>query len=215
MRLVLLGPPGVGKGTQAKLLAEHYDLIQVSTGDILREAVERKTSLGKKAKKYLDSGELVPDEIVLDLVRQTLEDKECGEHGCILDGFPRTIPQAEGLEKIFEDLELPLDHVIVLDIDDEVVVRRLSNRRTCRNCGAIYNLNYNPPSGEGVCDKCGGELYQRDDDKPETIRHRLQVYKKQTEPLIAFYKERHPTSIIDGSGSIDEIQQDIRNVLDE
>lgn len=210
MRLIILGPPGVGKGTQAKMLAEHFDLVQISTGDLLRKAVEEQTELGLEAKKYLDSGELVPDEIVLDLVRQTLE-TENYKDAFILDGFPRTIPQAKGLEKILEDLGTSLDRVIVLDIDDEVVVKRLSNRRTCRNCGAIYNLNYNPPAQDGVCDKCGGELYQRDDDKPETIRHRLQVYKKQTQPLIEFYQEHHKTTILDGEGSIQEVQNKIRD----
>ncbi len=212
MRLILLGPPGVGKGTQAQLLADHYGLVQISTGDLLRQAVKEETPLGLEAKQYLDDGELVPDEIVLNLVRNTLEERRC-QDAFILDGFPRTIPQAEGLENILDEMDASLDRVIVLDIDDEVVVQRLSNRRSCRNCGAIYNLNYNPPEKEGVCDQCGGELYQRDDDKPETIRHRIRVYKEQTAPLIEFYQQRHPTSILDGSGSINEIQQKVRRAL--
>ncbi len=212
MRLILLGPPGVGKGTQAKLLSQKYNIPQISTGDILREAVSEGTALGKEAKKYMDQGDLVPDDIILGMVEETLQSDKCKD-GFILDGFPRTVPQAEGLTKIMEKRNIQLDAVISLEVDDQVVIDRLSARRTCVDCGAIYNLKTNPPEEEGICDKCGGELILRDDDKPETIKNRLDVYKKQTEPLVDYYRKKDVLVTINGGGSIDEIQQEIQEKL--
>lgn len=210
MRLILLGPPGVGKGTQAKLLAKTYNIPQISTGDILREAVSDGSPLGKQAKKHMDQGELVPDEVVLGLIEDTLDSEKCA-NGFILDGFPRTINQAEGLNDILKKLQIQLDAVISLEVDDQIVIDRLSSRRVCVECGAIYNLTFNPPEVEGKCDKCGGELIHRDDDKPDTIKNRLQVYKNQTEPLIEYYTKKGQLISIDGSGSIEEIQQEIKS----
>lgn len=212
MRLILLGPPGVGKGTQAKLLSQHYDIPQISTGDLLREAVSEGTELGKQAKKYMDQGELVPDDVILGMVEETLQSDKCSD-GFILDGFPRTVPQAEGLTAIMKKLSIQLDGVVSLEVDDQVVIDRLSARRTCVDCGAIYNVKTNPPEKEGVCDKCGGELILRDDDQPETIKNRLDVYKKQTEPLVDYYDSKGLLVSIDGSKSIDEIQNEIKEKL--
>jgi adenylate kinase len=212
MRLILLGPPGVGKGTQAKLLSQHYDIPQISTGDLLREAVSEGTELGKQAKKYMDQGDLVPDDVILGMVEETLQSDKCSE-GFILDGFPRTVPQAEGLTAILKKLGLQLDGVVSLEVDDQVVIDRLSARRTCVDCGAIYNVKTNPPEEEGVCDKCGGELILRDDDQPETIKNRLDVYKKQTEPLVDYYDNKGLLVSIDGSKGIDEIQNEIKQKL--
>jgi len=212
MRLILLGPPGVGKGTQAKLLSQHYDIPQISTGDLLREAVSEGTELGKQAKKYMDQGDLVPDDVILGMVEETLQSDKCKD-GFILDGFPRTVPQAEGLTAIMNKLGLQLDGVVSLEVDDQVVIERLSARRTCVDCGAIYNVKTNPPEKEGVCDKCGGELILRDDDQPETIKNRLDVYKKQTEPLVDYYSNKGLLVSIDGSKSIDEIQTEIKKRL--
>jgi adenylate kinase len=212
MRLILLGPPGVGKGTQAKLLSQHYDIPQISTGDLLREAVSEGTELGKQAKKYMDQGDLVPDDVILGMVEETLQSDKCSD-GFILDGFPRTVPQAEGLTAILKKLGLQLDGVVSLEVDDQVVIDRLSVRRTCVNCGAIYNVKTNPPEEEGVCDKCGGELILRDDDQPETIKNRLDVYKKQTEPLVDYYDNKGLLVSIDGSKGIDEIQNEIKQKL--
>ncbi|MCF7804640.1 MAG: adenylate kinase [Candidatus Marinimicrobia bacterium] len=213
MRLVLIGPPGVGKGTQAKMLAEKYEIPQISTGDILREAVAEGSCLGEKAKKYMDNGELVPDALVLELIEETVTQDQ-HDDGFILDGFPRTIPQAEGLDCILDRHDLALDEVVVLDLDESVIVDRLSSRRSCIDCGAIYNLKTNPPSEKGVCDKCGGELIQRDDDKPETIHNRIEIYKNQTEPLIDYYSGKGVLSRLDGSGSINEVQERIREDLE-
>lgn len=212
MRLILLGPPGVGKGTQAKLLSQHYDIPQISTGDLLREAVSEGTELGKQAKKYMDQGDLVPDDVILGMVEETLQSDKCSD-GFILDGFPRTVPQAEGLTAILKKLGLQLDGVVSLEVDDQVVIDRLSARRTCVDCGAIYNVKTNPPEEEGVCDKCGGELILRDDDQPETIKNRLDVYKKQTEPLVDYYDNKGLLVSIDGSKGIDEIQNEIKQKL--
>ena len=183
MNLILLGGPGAGKGTQAKLIVEEYKIPQISTGDMLREAVKQGTELGKKAKEYMDKGELVPDEIVIGIVRDRLKQPDC-EKGFILDGFPRTIAQAEALDKMLDEIGKKIDAVINIYVPEEEIVKRIVNRRTCKKCGAIYHLIYSPPKESNKCDKCGGELYQRDDDKEETVRERLRVYKQQTEPLI-------------------------------
>ncbi len=213
MRLILLGPPGAGKGTQAKRLIERYGIPQISTGDILRAAVREGTELGKKAKQYMDAGQLVPDEVVIGIIRERLKEADCAK-GFILDGFPRTVPQAEALKGVLSDLGQALDHVVSIEVPDEDLVERLTGRRTCRTCGAMYHVKFNPPKQEGVCDKCGGELYQRDDDREETIRARLKVYHDQTAPLVEFYTKEGLLRRIDGVGSVDEIYGRILGVLE-
>lgn len=172
MNIIMLGPPGAGKGTQAKMLVEKFGIPQISTGDMLRAAVAEGTELGKKAKEYMDKGQLVPDEVVIGIVEERLKKSDC-EKGFILDGFPRTVPQAEALDKILEKMGKKIDYVINIVVPDVEILKRLTGRRTCKQCGAMYHVIYNPPKQEGVCDKCGGELYQRDDDKEETIKNRL------------------------------------------
>ncbi len=204
MNLIFLGPPGSGKGTQAKMLVDKYGIPQISTGDILREAVKEGTPLGKEAKKYMDEGKLVPDEVVVGIVRERLKEPDCTK-GFILDGFPRTIPQAEALDKTLQKMGKGIDHVLSLEVDKEELVRRLSGRRTCKKCGAMYHIIFDPPKKDGICDRCGGELYQRDDDKEETIRERLRVYEEQTAPLIEYYRKKGLLRPIDGVGKIEEI----------
>lgn len=184
MKLVLLGPPGSGKGTYSSRIAKEFEIPHISTGDLLREEVKKGTELGERAKEYMNRGELVPNEIVLEILKQRLQQPDC-ERGFILDGFPRNLEQAKILGTI-----ATIDLVIYLDVPDEIIIERLSNRRICRECGAIYNLKSMPPKVPGKCDVCGSELYQRDDDKPETIKNRLEVYREQTKPLIDHYKEK-------------------------
>jgi adenylate kinase len=214
MRIIMLGAPGAGKGTQASMISEKYGILQISTGDILRAAVREGTQLGIEAKKYMDRGELVPDEIVIGIVRERIVQDDC-KKGFILDGFPRTVVQAEALDRMLEELGISIDYVINIDVPEEEIIKRLSGRRTCRNCQAMYHVIFNPPKKEGVCDKCGGELYQRDDDKEETIRARLEVYKKQTAPLIEYYSKRGKLVNIDGRKGINEIFTEIVNVLEK
>ena len=184
MKIIMLGAPGAGKGTQAKMLSERYGIPHISTGDIFRMNIKNNTELGQKAKGYMDAGQLVPDELVVDLVVDRIKAKDCMK-GFILDGFPRTIPQAEMFVSICPDVA-----VVNFQAADELVIKRLSTRRVCRGCGANYNVLTLPPKVEGVCDKCGGEIYQRDDDKQESILHRMDVYREQTEPLIKFYTDK-------------------------
>jgi adenylate kinase len=206
MRLVLVGPPGAGKGTQAQFISAHMGIPKISTGDIFRANVSQGTELGQEAKKFMDAGDLVPDEITIGMVVSRLEEDDARK-GFLLDGFPRNVPQA----KTFNDLLLsggtPLDVVLELVVDDDEVVRRLSGRRTCRNCGHIWHLDFDPPSANGVCDICGGELFQRDDDKPETIRHRLEVYYEQTAPLVGYYAEAGVLVGIDAMGPVDDVTE--------
>ena len=204
MKLILLGPPGAGKGTQAKLMIDKWNIPQVSTGDILRAAVREGTELGIEAKGFMDSGELVPDRVVIGIIAERLREEDAAE-GFILDGFPRTIPQAEALQEILDDLGRNIDHVISIEVDDEELVTRLTGRRMCKGCGESFHVVFNPSDKEGVCDRCSGELYQRDDDKEQTIRQRLAVYSDQTQPLIAFYEKQGKLRRIDGTGSIEEI----------
>ena len=204
MRIILLGPPGSGKGTQAKLLIEKLGIPQISTGDMLRAAVKARTPLGTEAKVYMDRGGLVPDAVIIGLVRERLQVPDCSR-GYILDGFPRTKAQAEALETTLKDLHLSLDHVLCLEVPSEDLVSRIAGRRTCRNCGAMYHLRFSPSKREGVCDACGGETYQRDDDREETVRQRLLVYEEQTAPLIRFYDGRGLLRRISGTGEIAEI----------
>jgi adenylate kinase len=204
MDFILLGPPGAGKGTQAKLMIDKWNIPQVSTGDILRAAVREGTALGIEAKGCMDSGERVPDRGVIGIIAERLREEDAAE-GFILDGFPRTIPQAEALQEILDDLGRNIDHVISIEVDDEELVTRLTGRRMCKGCGESFHVLFNPSDKEGVCDRCSGELYQRDDDKEDTIRQRLAVYSDQTQPLIAFYEKQGRLRRIDGTGSIEEI----------
>ncbi|HSV67011.1 MAG TPA: adenylate kinase [Mycobacteriales bacterium] len=204
MRLVLVGPPGAGKGTQAQFIAAHFSIPKISTGDIFRTNVSQGTSLGLSAKRYMDAGDLVPDEITIAMVRDRLAEDDASD-GFLLDGFPRNVPQAETLDKMLSELGTKLDVVLELVVDDEEVIRRLSGRRTCRTCGHIWHVDFDPPSKDGTCDHCGGELFQRDDDLPGTIRHRLEVYAEQTSPLVAFYADRGILTGIDASGLVEDI----------
>jgi adenylate kinase len=204
MRLVLVGAPGAGKGTQAKYIAQHFGVPPISTGDIFRANLAAQTPLGIEAKRYMDAGELVPDEVTIGIVRDRLSQDDA-EDGFLLDGFPRTVPQAEALNDMLVELGRPLDAVLELEVDEDEVVRRLSGRRTCRKCGHIWHVEFDPPAKPVVCDKCGGELFQRDDDKPETIHRRLAVYREQTAPLVGFYRDAGLLRTIRAVGQVDEI----------
>ncbi len=206
MRLVLVGAPGAGKGTQAKFVAKHFSVPAISTGDIFRANIAAKTELGREAKRYMDAGDLVPDEVTIGIVRDRLSQDDTAS-GFLLDGFPRTLAQAEALRDMLDDLGTPLDVVLELQVDDDEVVRRLSGRRTCRQCGHVWHLEFDPPEKEGVCDIDGGELFQRDDDQPETIRRRLEVYTEQTEPLVGFYENAGLLRSITAQGAVDEITE--------
>lgn len=204
MDLILLGPPGAGKGTQAKLMVDKWKIPQVSTGDILRSAVREGAALGVEAKGFMDRGELVPDRVVIGIIAERLKEEDAAD-GFILDGFPRTLPQAEALQNILDDLGRDTDHVISIEVDDEELVTRLTGRRMCKGCGESFHVVFNPSVREGVCDRCGGELYQRDDDKEDTIRQRLAVYSEQTQPLITYYEKQGKLRRIEGTGSIQDI----------
>ena len=213
MNLILLGPPGAGKGTQAQRMVERYRIPQISTGDILRAAVKESTPLGMKAKGFMDRGQLVPDEIVIGIIEERLKAKDCNS-GLILDGFPRTIPQAEALQPILAKLGKKIDHVINIEVDSEELVRRLTGRRTCKNCGAMFHVLFQPPKKEGLCDRCGGTLYQRADDNEEAIRTRLNEYEKQTAPLVHYYRGKKTLRPIQGVGGPDQIFGQIVRLLD-
>jgi adenylate kinase len=204
MRLILLGPPGAGKGTQAKRLIDRYSIPQISTGDILRAAVREGTALGKTAKEFMDAGKLVPDSVVIGIIKERLGESDC-KPGFMLDGFPRTVPQADALKEVLLGMGLSVDHVISIDVPNEDLVVRLTGRRTCKACGAGYHVSFDAPKAQGICDKCGGELFQRADDQEETIRARLKVYEDQTAPLIAYYRASGVLRPIDGTGSMEEI----------
>jgi adenylate kinase len=206
MRLVLVGPPGAGKGTQAEFIAEKFDVPKISTGDIFRANVSGGTDLGRLAKKYMDAGDLVPDEVTNAMVRDRLAQPDAKD-GFLLDGFPRNVAQAHELNGILDELRAPLSVVLDLDIDFDEVVKRLSGRRTCKKCGLVWHLEFDPPSVEGSCDKCGGQLFQRDDDKPATVRHRLEVYAEQTAPLIDFYRDAGKLIAIDALGAVEDVTE--------
>jgi adenylate kinase len=212
LRVVLLGPPGAGKGTQAKLLREKFEACQVSTGDILRKAVADQSPLGKEASAYIKRGDLVPDSLIVKLVAERLKEKDCAP-GFILDGFPRTIPQAQSLEGILKKMGLGLQSVLLVEVPHRIIVERLAGRRTCKNCGALYHLNFNPSTRENICDRCGGELLQRDDDREETISARLKVYDNQTAPLVDYYRQRGILREIDGVGKVEDIQNRVLKAL--
>jgi adenylate kinase len=213
MRIVLLGAPGAGKGTQAKMLIGKYGIPQISTGDILRKAVADGTPLGKEAKAIMERGELVPDKIVLGLVEERVKQDDC-KKGFILDGFPRNTAQAEALDKLLNDLKMPLTSALSVDVPKEDLMKRLTGRRTCKGCQQMYNIYYTAPKKEGVCDKCGGELFQRADDKEETIKKRLDVYDAQTAPLIDYYGKKGILKSVVGTGNIDEIFKKVCNILE-
>ena len=204
MRIILVGAPGAGKGTQAEAIKGKYPIAHISTGDILRANVKAGTELGKNAKGYMDAGKLVPDEVIIAMVESRLQEPDCKE-GFLLDGFPRTTPQAEALDLLLEKLGIALDAVVELDVDDEVVVQRLTTRRGCTSCGEIYNTLFKPTKVECVCDKCGGEVIQRDDDKESVIRNRLSVFHEQTAPLIEYYRNKGILLTVDATGGKDAV----------
>jgi adenylate kinase len=213
-RVVLLGPPGAGKGTQAKLLQDRFAARQISTGDILRRAVADQSPLGKQAAEYIRRGELVPDRLIIDLVAERLKEKDC-ETGFVLDGFPRTIAQAQSLEEILKRMGLGLDCVLSVQVPDKLIVERLSGRRTCKGCGALYHVVFDPPKAAETCNRCGGELFQRDDDREETVTNRLKVYDDQTAPLVSYYRERSLLREIDGVGEVEAIGKRVVRALGE
>ena len=212
MNIILLGPPGAGKGTQAKMLVEEYQIPQISTGDILRAAVKEGSPLGKEAKACMDKGELVPDSVVIGIVEERIQQPDCAK-GYMLDGFPRTVPQAEALDGMLQNLSSQIDHVVSIEVANAEPVGRITGRRTCRDCGAGFHVMFDPPEKEGVSDKCGGELYQRDDDNVETVTSRLDVYESQTLPLIEYYTAQGKIRTIDGVGDIKEIYGRVTQVL--
>lgn len=212
MKMILVGPPGVGKGTQAKYLVEKYSIPQISTGDMLRANIRKNTQMGIEAQKFMNAGKLVPDDVILGMMKNRLQEDDC-KNGYILDGFPRTIPQARGLDKLLTEMNENLDVVLVITVANEEVIKRLSSRRSCKNCGAVYNLMFDPPKTEGICNQCNGELYQRDDDKPETITKRLEIYSRQTEPLVDFYTKQNLVKSVIGLGTIQEVKNNISSIL--
>lgn len=214
MRVILLGPPGAGKGTQAGRIAETFAIPHISTGDILRANVRAGTELGAKAKSYMDAGDLVPDEVILGMMGDRLAEDDAKD-GFLFDGFPRTVPQAEALEQLLIERGQPIDVVLRMLVDTKEVVQRLTGRRTCTNCGAVFHVDYDPPSTEGVCDKCGGELVQRDDDSEDVVLNRLEVYRRSTEPLEEFYWGRGLLRDVEAVGSVDEVGDRIIAILRE
>lgn len=215
MKLIFLGPPGAGKGTQSEKICKDFGVVQLSTGDILRANRKQGTELGKKAQTFMDAGELVPDNIIIDMIKEELKKPELAK-GYILDGFPRTVPQAEALDKLLIDMGEKLNTVLVLKVPNEELIKRLTARRVCKKCGKSYHLIFKPPMVEGKCDEpCGGDLYQRDDDKEGPIMNRLKVYEQQTFPLIDFYSKKNMTDEIDGLGGINDIYGRIKKVLDK
>lgn len=211
MRLILLGAPGAGKGTQGALLAKRHDIPRISTGDILRDAVRRGTPLGKEARRFMDAGELVPDDVILGLVREVLADDGAG---FVLDGFPRTLEQARQLDRLLGELGIALDAVIVLDVPDDHLIKRISGRRSCPACNAVYNIHFDPPAEPGVCDRCGGALVERADDDEATVKRRLEVYRRETEPLIAYYRDGGAdVRTVDGRGDVEAVQAAIEQAL--
>ena len=212
MRIILVGPPGAGKGTQAEKIVAKYNVAHISTGDILRANVKAGTELGKKAKSFMDAGALVPDDVIVGMMRGRLAEDDC-KNGFILDGFPRTVPQAEALDSLLAEMGIKLDGVILLDVDDDTVVGRLCGRRMCKKCGRIFHVSFKPSSKGDLCDECGGELYQRDDDKEEVIRQRLAVYHSQTAPLVDYYGKAGLLLRVPGAEAGDKVLGHIEAML--
>jgi adenylate kinase len=212
MKIIMLGAPGAGKGTQAKMIAEKFNIPHISTGDIFRANIKNGTDLGKKAKEYMDKGQLVPDELTVEILLDRVANDDCKD-GYVLDGFPRTIPQADVLDKELTKLGDKVDFAINVDVPDENIVRRMSGRRACLKCGATYHIEHIPPKQEGICDTCGSELVQRDDDKPETVQNRLTVYHEQTQPLIEYYEKKNILKSVDGTKDMQEVFDSIVNIL--
>ncbi len=212
MEIVLMGLPGAGKGTQAEYIVNQYGIPHISTGDMFRQAVAEGTELGKVAKSYMDAGELVPDEVTIGIVRERLMKEDCIP-GFLLDGFPRTVEQARALDETLRGLGRKLDHVLVIQVKKDILLERLTGRRICRQCGATYHTVFNPPQQEGICDRCGGELYQRQDDAPETVATRLDVNLAQMEPIVAFYQAQGLLRIVDGEQEIAAVTRQIMNLL--
>ncbi|KAB3535493.1 adenylate kinase [Alkaliphilus pronyensis] len=212
MRIILMGPPGAGKGTQAVTIANHFNIPHISTGDIFRYNIKEGTELGKKAKSFMDKGLLVPDEIVVAIVEDRLKKDDC-QNGFLLDGFPRTVPQAEALDEALDNMKVSLSKVININVDKQILIDRAVGRRICKDCGATYHVKFNPSASGVACEKCGGSLYQRDDDNQETVSTRIEVYLKETLPLIEYYKKTGKLVEIDGQKEIDKVFDDIVNVL--
>lgn len=212
MNLILLGPPGAGKGTQSAFLTERFDIPQISTGDMLRAAVKQETPMGVKAKSFMDSGALVPDEVVIGIVQERIQQTDCAK-GFILDGFPRTIAQADALTETLADIDKQIDCVVSLQVDTEALVERLTGRRTCKQCGKGFHVTFDPPSEDGRCTACGGELVHRADDNEETIRNRMSTYHEQTAPLEDYYRKAGVLLVVDGMGSITSVQEQITSRL--
>ncbi|MDK9712001.1 adenylate kinase [Acidaminobacter sp.] len=212
MKLILLGPPGAGKGTQAANIIETFSIPHISTGDIFRKNIKEGTELGKKAKEYMDRGELVPDTLVVEIVEDRLKAEDC-KSGFLLDGFPRTVFQAEALDKVLENMGAGLDYVVNVVVDPELLVERAVGRRICRDCGSTYHIKYNPPKEESVCDKCSGELYQRSDDNADTVTNRIRVYMDETSPLIEYYRVKGNLINVDGQQDIDKVFDDILKAI--
>lgn len=214
MKIIMLGAPGAGKGTQAKMIADKYGIPHVSTGDIFRANIKEGTQLGKEAKTYMDKGLLVPDELTVKILLDRVAKEDC-KNGYVLDGFPRTIPQAEVLDKALAELGDAIDYAIDVDVPDENIIRRMSGRRACLACGATYHIEHIPPKQEGICDRCGKELVLRDDDKPETVKKRLDVYHEQTQPLIDFYTKKGVLKTVDGTVDMKDVFAAIVEILGE
>src|ERR1039457_3956269 len=212
MNLILVGPPGAGKGTQAKILTRRFNIPQISTGDILRTAVKEQTPMGVKAKECMDKGLLVPDDVVVGIVEERLGKDDC-KPGFILDGFPRTVIQADALKKILKSVSKRIDYVLSITVNKEELLERITGRRTCRNCGKGFHVKFDPPKSVGICDECGNELYQRDDDREETMRKRLDVYEEQTAPLLSYYQKESLLRTVVGTGSIESIQNELLSIV--
>lgn len=212
MKIIMLGAPGAGKGTQAKMIAEKYSIPHISTGDIFRANIKNGTELGMEAKKYMDQGLLVPDELTVKILLDRVANADC-ENGYVLDGFPRTIPQAEVLDRALTELGDKIDYAINVEVPDENIINRMGGRRACLTCGATFHIEHVPPKKEGICDVCGKELVLRDDDKPETVKNRLDVYHKQTQPLIDFYQEKGVLKTVDGTVDMKDVFTAIVNIL--
>ncbi|PWT26102.1 MULTISPECIES: adenylate kinase [Butyrivibrio] len=212
MKIIMLGAPGAGKGTQAQMICDKYNIPHISTGDLFRSNIKNGTELGKKAKEYMDKGQLVPDELTVELLLDRVAKEDCKD-GYVLDGFPRTIPQADVLDKELTKLSDKIDFAINVEVPDENIVRRMSGRRACLKCGATYHIEHIPPKQEGICDRCGSELVQRDDDKPETVQNRLSVYHEQTQPLITYYNGKNILKTVDGTKDMNDVFEDIVKIL--